>query len=127
MPRIFLTPGALLRALASGAPTLHDVIAEAMTVTGEDPEIEVLRTTSPVAPPTWMVEVRAGDYVRSLTIDVANEKAMLAAISFFLVELVESLRRELPEIMARPEVVNAVIGLLCHAGATHLVGGTRPS
>lgn len=128
MPRIFLTPSTLLRALSAGAPKLHDVIAEAMTVTGEDPEIEILRTTSSVAPPRWSVDVRAGEYARHLPLDAGNEVAMLAAISLFLVELVQELRAELPEIMDRPEVVDALIGLLRHSeGAPGVGGGQRPS
>lgn len=91
---------------------LHDRIAEAMTVTGEDPEIEIHRSTSRVAPPQWEVEVRAGQYVRCLPLDIESEEAMRAAVAIFLVELVQDLRGELPAIMGRPEVVDAVANLL---------------
>jgi hypothetical protein len=109
VPRVFLTPVAILRALAAGAPKLHDVLAEAMTVSREDPEIEIVRdAASTISPPTWTVVVRAGRYVRDLPLDTGADEAMSAAFMLLLTELVHDLQKELPHIFERAEIARGV-------------------
>lgn len=109
MPRVFLTPLAILRALAAGAPKLHDILAEAMIVSREDPEIEIVRdAASTIAPPTWTVVVRAGRYVRDLPLDTDADEAMSVAVVLLLTELVHDLERELPHIFERAEVARSI-------------------
>lgn len=106
--RIFLAPTDLWRRLSLGCPRLHDEIALAMTVTGEDPEVEVHRQAPTTAPPTWTIVVRAGRHRRELPLDVRVEEAAAAAVAVLLVDMLAELRRELPNVFERPEVIRGV-------------------
>lgn len=106
--RIFLAPTDLWRRISLGCPRLHDEIALAMTVTGEDPEVEVHRQAPTTAPPTWTIVVRAGRHRRELPLDVRVEEAAAAAVAVLLVDMLAELRRELPRVFERPEVVRGV-------------------
>lgn len=79
-----------------------------MTVTGEDPEVEVHRQAPTTAPPTWTIVVRAGRHRRELPLDVRVEDAAAAAVAVLLVDSLAELRRELPGVFDRPEVVRGV-------------------
>lgn len=106
--RIFVAPTDIWRRLSLGCPRLHDEIALAMTVTGEDPEVEVHRQAQTTAPPTWTIVVRAGRHHRELPLDVRVEEAAAAAVAVLLVDMLAELRRELPRVFERPEVVRGV-------------------
>lgn len=103
--RIFMAPTDIWRRLSLGCPRLHDEIALAMTATGEDPEVEVHRHAPTTAPASWTIVVQAGLHRRELALDVRVEEAAAAAIAVLLVDLVADLRRELPSVFERPEVV----------------------
>lgn len=114
MARIFGVPTVLLRALQSGCPSLSDAIATAMKVTGSDPEVHVLRDASdPAASPRWSVGIVAGDdYVTELDLDMRAADAAQAAMSFFLISIVEELRHERPDILGQPIVIEAIVKML---------------
>lgn len=106
--RIFLAPTDIWRRISLGCPRLHDEIALAMTATGEDPEVEIHRHAPTTAPPTWTIVVRAGQHRRELPLDVRVEEAAAAAVAVFLVDTLAELRRELPAVFDRPEVIRGV-------------------
>lgn len=106
--RIFLAPTDIWRRISLGCPRLHDEIALAMTVTGEDPEVEIHRHAPTTAAPTWTIVVRAGPHRRELPLDVRVEEAAAAAVAVLLVDMLAELRRELPTVFERPEVVRGV-------------------
>lgn len=103
MPRLFGVPPVLIPALSAGCPTLSDALAEAMAVTGAAPEIHILRDASdPEVPPRWSVGILAGeDYMRELDLDMRVPDAAQAAMSSFLISIVEELRAERPDILGQ--------------------------
>jgi len=127
MARVFGLPTVLLRALSTGCPPLSDAIATAMRATGADPEVHVLRDASDqTAPPRWSIGVLAGeDYVVELELDMTAPDAAQAALSLFLISIVEELRNERPDILGRPAVIDAIVKMLYAASRT--AGGERPS
>lgn len=127
MARIFGVPTVLLRALESGCPTLSDAIAKAMRVTGADPEVHVLRDASdPALPPRWSVGIVAGDdYVIELDLDMRAADAAQAAMSLFLVSVVEELRHERPDILGQPPVIEAIVKMVY--AASRAAARERPS
>jgi hypothetical protein len=124
--RVFRISPAVLRALASGCPKLHDALAEAMIDAREDPEVHVLRdSTSETDPPRWSIAVEAGDDIRELDLDVRERDAAQAAIALFLIAVIDDLRRELPDLMAQPVIIEGIIQLL--VAASKQAGRVRPS
>ncbi len=113
MARIFGVPTILLRALSTGSPGLHDALVKAMKVAGADPEVHVLRDASDQStPPRWTIGVVAGDYIEELALDMTAPDAAQAAMSLFLIAIVEELRHERPDILGQPIVIDAIVRML---------------
>lgn len=85
-----------------------------MKVTGSDPEVHVLRDAGDeTAPPRWSIGVLAGeDYVVELELDMRVPEAAQAALSLSLISIVEELRRERPDILGQPVVIEAIVQML---------------
>jgi hypothetical protein len=97
-----------------------------MTVSGEDPEVHILRdSTSETGPVRWWIAVQAGDEIRELDLDVTHKAAAQAAVALFLISIVDDLRRELPELMAQQVVIEGIINLV--VAASRLARRDRPS
>lgn len=117
----------VLRALAKGAPGLHDTLARAISTTSASPEIHVLRDGTET-PPRWSIGVTAGadfDFVEELPLDVRIPLVAAAAVPLFVGSIIDEVRREFPDLLSRPDIIEGIFRLII-AGSQAAARG-RPS
>lgn len=104
----------VLRALARGAPALHERIAEAIRATGQDPSLHILRDSTPErARPQWSIGILAGDdYIDEIDLDVRDPQTSQAALALYIAGIIEDLRAEMPALMSSAEVMAGVVRIL---------------
>jgi len=88
-----------LRAISRGAPGFHKDLARRLRE-GEEPQIHVVRIVFEENEPCWFVLIESQTSSKICGVDKSNIDTMAALVPILLVEFVQHVRAELPEVFA---------------------------
>ena len=88
-----------IRAISRGAPGFHKDLARRLHE-GEEPQIHVLRLVQEECDPVWFVLIESQTCSKICGVDKSNIDTMAALVPILLVEFIQHVRAELPEVFA---------------------------
>lgn len=103
-----------MRELRRGISGLGDAVAHIMTI-NEDPERHVLRVEHEDQPATWSAVIESPSWIANLAVDPADIETFTPVLVIFLVELVDQLRREHPEVVRDHDLGALLVAVLDRA------------
>jgi hypothetical protein len=88
-----------IKAISRGAPGFHKDLARRLQE-GQEPQLHVIRLILEGCEPSWFLYVESESGSRLFGVDKSNIDTMAALVPIFLVEFVQHVRAELPEVFA---------------------------
>ena len=90
-------------------PGWENAIVGVMTI-GEDPEVVVIRKFDHSEQPIWSLNISSQSYSELLPIQGPSSALMTFVLALYLVQLVVSLRTELPDICGQTDLIAMILG-----------------